>query len=118
MYDERDFIYEEEDWKLFIDKIAMWQERHMQRLNEEYISILSKNDNASSKFWEIEKRINKDKNHPGVKISRRRSSMFDNIFFLYKDNIIDDTDLEGFSELLIKDLKELLVIYKRNMGIE
>ena len=62
--------------------------------------MLSKNDNASSKFWELEKRINKDKNHPGIQISRRRSSMFDNIFFLYKDNIINETDLSNCNAIL------------------
>lgn len=62
--------------------------------------MLSKNDNASSKFWELEKRINKDKNHLGVQISRCRSSMFDNIFFLCKVNIINETDLSNCNAIL------------------
>ena len=36
----------------------------MERLNKEYIELLSSNDkNASERFWELEKRIKKDKKH-------------------------------------------------------
>lgn len=30
------------DWKLFREKIADWQESYMDRLNKEYIKLLSK----------------------------------------------------------------------------
>lgn len=29
------------DWKLFRTKIAQWQENHMDKLNKEYIELLS-----------------------------------------------------------------------------
>ena len=52
------------DWKLFREKLAGWQEQYMERLNKEYIELLSSNDkNASEKFWNLEKRIKKDKKH-------------------------------------------------------
>ena len=45
----------EKDWRLFKEKLPCWQERHMARLNDEYIKFLSGNGPASEKFWEIEK---------------------------------------------------------------
>ena len=55
-----------EDWKLFRSKIPGWQEAYMERLNKEYIQILSSEGKASDKFWELEKRIKEDKRHSGV----------------------------------------------------
>ena len=55
------------DWKLFREKLSGWQENYMERLNQEYILLLSaEGKDASEKFWELEKRIKKDKRHPGV----------------------------------------------------
>ena len=51
----------------------------MDKLNKEYIQILNKDGNPSSIFWELEKRINKDKQHIGVVIDMRRSKMIENI---------------------------------------
>ena len=62
-----------EDWKLFKEKLPVWQETHMARLNSEYIELLSENANASEKFWQLEKRIRNDKKSAGVitEMSRR-----------------------------------------------
>ena len=49
--------FSEKDWKLFRSKIAGWQEAYMDRLNEEYMEILSGEGAASEKFWKLEKRI-------------------------------------------------------------
>lgn len=47
----------ERDWKVFRKKIPDWQERYMERLALEYIAILQGEEKASTKFWELEKRI-------------------------------------------------------------
>ncbi|MCM1130412.1 MAG: multidrug transporter [Roseburia sp.] len=96
----------ESDWKLFRKKIIQWQEDHMARLNKEYIAILSRQNPASRNFWDLEKRINKDKRHPGVQIDMRRSTMKYNIAILLKDNVITLEDLDGFSQ----DLKDAIQI--------
>ncbi len=43
--------FSEKDWKLFRSKIAGWQESYMDKLNKEYIEILSGEGNLSYKFW-------------------------------------------------------------------
>ena len=58
--------FSEKDWKLFRSKIAVWQEAYMEKLNKEYIELLSGEGNASDKFWALEKRIRGDKKDCGV----------------------------------------------------
>ena len=65
----------ESDWKLFRSRMADWQEAYMDRLNQEYIALLSSPGDASDKFWELEKRIREDKNRAGVQCEMRRSNM-------------------------------------------
>lgn len=92
----------ERDWKIFRKKIPDWQERYMERLEIEYIALLQNEKNASTKFWEMEKRIKQDKKSLGVIIDMRRSTAINNIVSLVLDEVISLDDLEEFSE----DLKE------------
>ena len=56
------------DWKFYREKIGVWQESYMEKLNNEYIYLLSATDKkASDKFWALEKRIKNDRRHPGVR---------------------------------------------------
>ena len=72
----------EHDWKTFRKKIPDWQEAYMERLAKEYIMLLQSDKLASSKFWELEKRIKQDKKSPGVIIEMRRSTAINNIVSL------------------------------------
>lgn len=68
------------DWSLFKAKIPQWQEAYMNRLNQEYLAILSSDKSPSDKFWALEQRIRRDKRSPGVQIQLRRSEMHWNLF--------------------------------------
>lgn len=92
----------ESDWKIFRKKIPDWQEAYMERLAKEYIILLQSEKKASSKFWELEKRIKQDKKSPGIIIDMRRSTAINNIVSLVLDKVISLDDLEEFSD----DLKE------------
>lgn len=92
----------EQDWKIFRKKIPDWQERYMERLAMEYITLLQSEKKASAKFWELEKRIKQDKKSPGVLIDMRRSTAVNNIVNMVLDEVISLDDLEDFSD----DLKE------------
>ena len=92
---------DEKDWKLFRSRIADWQERYMQRLIDEYEKIIQSDQNASDKFWELEKRIKNDKRDAGVVCEMRRSVMLSNIFELLHEKAITIEDLDGFSEELL-----------------
>ena len=94
------------DWKLFTEKLPLWQERYMEKLEEDYISILSdKTKAASEKFWKLDQIIKEDKKSPGVRLELRKSNMELDIMRLFKDGAITLEDLDGFSEELIERVK-------------
>ena len=90
--------YKESDWKLFRKLIPVWQERFMTKLNKEYIGILIQDKNASTIFWELNDRIKKDRNNPGVIIEMSRSLLVENLISLIKHNVITLDELNDFSE--------------------
>lgn len=49
------------DWEIYKRKLPLWQEKHMEKLNCEYIGILNGSEKASEKFWKLAKKIQKDK---------------------------------------------------------
>ena len=95
----------EKDWKLFRQKLPLWQEAYMDKLNQEYIRLLSGEGLASDKFWELEKRIREDKRSVGVVADMRRSQMYSNLLSLLVNEIIREEELEGFSEKLTETVK-------------
>ena len=90
--------YKESDWKLFRKLIRVWQERYITKLNKEYIGILVQDKNASTIFWELNDRIKKDRNSPGVIIEMSRSLLVENLISLIKHNVITLDELNDFSE--------------------
>lgn len=96
------------DWKLFRTHIAKWQENYMERLMQEYVELLSGEENASEKFWKLEERIKRDKKHPGVLIELRKSNMIYDIVSLINLDVITTSDLDEFSEELKEGVNFLL----------
>lgn len=94
----------EKDWKILRKKVPVWQENYMEKLNKEYIQLLQRNEQASTNFWDLEKRIFKDRRRIGVVIDMRRSRMIENILELLYDEVIEFNDLEEFSD----ELKEMI----------
>lgn len=86
------------DWKLYREKIGDWQEHYMEKLVKEYADYLCSDLPASTKFWEMEKRLRRDKKTPGVCIELRKSDMFWDIARLINDKVISMDDLEEFSD--------------------
>ena len=89
------------DWTLFREKIPGWQERYMEKLVKEYIAFLTdESKKASTKFWELEKRIKEDKQSPGVLIRMTKSEAQWDIVRLLHDGAITMEDLKDFSDEL------------------
>ena len=97
--------FSEKDWKLFRNKIADWQEAYMEKLNREYIELLSSEGNASDKFWALEQRIREDKKDSGVQCEMSRSTMHFVIMNLLREGAITLADLADFSEDLQETMK-------------
>ncbi len=92
--------FNENDWKLFRKKLPDWQEAVMERLNREYIELLSGPGSAAEKFWKLDKRLKEDEQMVSVVADMRRSMMDDNILSLLMEGAIGLSDLDGFSEEL------------------
>ena len=86
------------DWKLFREKLPGWQEAYIDRLNQEYIGILTGNGNPSDKFWELHKRILQDKQSRGVILRLSKNNMVFDIAALINDGVIAFADIEDFSD--------------------
>lgn len=95
------------DWKLFSNKIGSWQESYMEKLVQEYIAFLNSDLPASSKFWELEKKIKQDKKKPGVILEQSRRDMLFNIIRLINDGVITIDDLSDFTDELRENVKIL-----------
>lgn len=96
--------FTKKDWLLFRNKIAGWQENYMDKLNKEYIELLSEDANPSEKFWRLNKRIKEDRKKVGVQLEMSRSKLIYNIISLINDGAISFEDLEEFSD----ELKETI----------
>ena len=94
------YTFNESDWKLFRQRIAVWQENHMERLCREYIELLSGDRKASEKWWDLEKRVKEDKRSRGVIADMARSRMPQHIAALLIEGVITEDDLDGFSDEL------------------
>lgn len=96
----------ESDWKLLKKLLPLWQENYIEKLIEEYKNILNKDDIASNKFWDLNKKIKEDKKNPGVLITDlRRSNMDLVIASLISNKVIEFEDLKDFSDELKETLK-------------
>ena len=100
--------FNEQDWKLFREKVPTWQEKYMEKINQKIQKLLENpSKTASEKFWQIEKIIHNEKRNPGVLIEMKRSLMFTNILSLLKSKCITIDDLSDFSEDLQKNVKRI-----------
>ena len=97
-----------QDWKLFQEKVPVWQEKYMERLVRKYIDFLESDKPASSKFWELEKKIKEDKKNPGVQLELRKSEAVWDIVMMLRDEVISKEDLDGFSVDLIDTVEDML----------
>ncbi len=97
-----------QDWKLFRERLPEWQEHYMERLAKEYIDLLNAPGNATDHFWELEKRISQDKQHPGVILAVRKSNAIWDIALYVRDKIITMDELAGFSDDLLDAVKLIL----------
>ena len=106
------------DWKLFREKLPIWQDTYMDKLNQEYIEILSSSDNPADKFWKLEKRVNVDKHKTGVACDMRRSKMVENIISLITEGVIGIDDLAEFSDNLKSTVQLILEVYQGEKSAE
>lgn len=99
------------DWKLFREKLPDWKENYVERLLKRYIKNLNDESKpASTKFWELEKQIKKDRRHPGVIMELEKSETVWNIVELLRKKVITQKELVDFSDDLQQEVKRIMDI--------
>ena len=91
----------EADWRLFRSRLPIWQEAYMERLNREYIALLSGTGSASEKFWELERRFHRVKYVPGV---------FVITLPLFGDGILEIYELNELRQKIYTDMGDAIHI--------
>jgi hypothetical protein len=100
----------ESDWKRFRNSLEKWRERYLKWKNDEMRSILEeRNRNETEKFWDIVEFQKKEaKILSNCLDGYSRSSMTSHMALMMKYKMIDQDDVEEFSE----ELQEFLERYK------
>ncbi len=102
--------FSESDWKVFREKIVVWQENYIAKTNEKIIKVLSdQNLVASDRFWKAEKMIAREKKKTSVVAEMTRSKMVYNILSMIKEKSITIEDLTDFSEDFQEHIKSILI---------
>lgn len=70
----------------------------MNKLNKEYIELLSAEGIPSEKLWALEENIRNDKKDTGVQLRMSRSNYILNIISLLNEGEITMADLDEFSD--------------------
>lgn len=95
-----------QDWQLLKKRLPGWQETFMSSRIKEYTKLLSDETKlASERFWQLDKMIKEDRKKSGVIVELSSSDMDLILFNLLREGAITESDLEGFSEELIKAVR-------------
>ncbi|MCH8961757.1 MAG: hypothetical protein IH820_10680 [Bacteroidetes bacterium] len=97
----------ESDWKTFRKIVPDLRERYLREKNEEIIHLLSeKGRTPTERFWAAEERLEKEAR---ILIDcldgHSRSKMKGYMFLMVRHGMLNDSDLENFSEDLREDIK-------------
>ena len=78
--------------------------------SKEYVELLRSDEPASTRFWDLEERIKGDKRLPGVRLRLEKKNVDVDLMRLFKLGVIEEKDLEGFSDELVERVMELVNI--------
>lgn len=96
------FKPQESDWKIFRRRVPQWRERYLERKNKEIVYALTNaNRTPTEQFWDAERKISRQ-----AKIlvkcldGHSRSKMLMYLMTMYGHGLIEESDLDVFSEEL------------------
>ena len=96
------------NYRFFNDVVVEMSEAYMEKLNHEYVKLLTEECPASKKFWALDERIKQDRRRPGVILEMSKSNAVWNIVRLIHDGVITIDDLCDFSSELKNSVSFLL----------
>ena len=78
----------------------------MERLLKEYVNMLQSKKPASTKFWDLDKRIQKDKKNPSAQMQLDKGEAIFDIVTMINLEITTQEDLADFIKRLIQHIPE------------
>jgi len=99
-----------QDWKLFREKLPVWQDNYMENLFQDYMALLQSDRSPSTRFEELYSHMQEDRKTPGVwaRISKAETVM--NVVSLLFCKAITIQDLADFSEEFQAEVKRIFHI--------
>ena len=100
----------ESDWKVFRRRVPEWRERYLSLKNQEIIAILTEKDKTpTEQFWDAKEKM---KEEARILVDcldgHSRSKMDWYLFLMYRHGLIQNADLEEFSEELREQIRASL----------
>ena len=92
------------NWFSNRDQLLFRKKSPYGRKRTKYIELLSRDGSEAKKFWELYKRIRRDKRCTGLQAEMRSSEILANLCRLVNEGAIGYDDLNGFSEKLREDV--------------
>ena len=77
----------------------------MEKLNKEYVGIMTGDESASKKFWPLRNELTRTKERQVCSLMLKNSEVAWDFVALMRDEAITEMDLEGFN----KELKEYVI---------
>ena len=92
----------ESDWKTFAKRVPEWRERYLLKKNEEIIGILTdESKTPTERFWDAKKKMKEEaKVLVDCLDGHSRSKMQRYLLLMHLHGLIQDSDLNEFSEAL------------------
>lgn len=105
----------ESDWKVYNELVPICLERYLKRKLEELASLLSDSRKAPSEaFWEAKSRMDEEAKILDYCLGgHSRSKMRMSILSMHLYGLLEDEDLERFSEPLMNDVKRCNAVMSR-----
>jgi hypothetical protein len=96
----------ESDWKTFKKRVPEWRERYLMKKNKEIIGILTdRHKTPTEQFWDAKKKMEKEAR---VLVDcldgHSRSKMRWYLILMHRHGLIEDADLQEFSDELREDI--------------
>ena len=106
----------ESDWKTFRKRVSEWRERYLQNKNKEIIGILAdERKTPTERFWDAKERMKEEADTlVDCLDGHSRSKMEWYLLLMHRRGLIQDSDLDEFSEALRE--RVLTVSRERALG--
>ncbi len=99
----------ESDWKKYRKRIEEWRERYLRAKNKEIVNLLiDESETPTDRFWNAKGKMKEEAKILNDCLGyHSRSKMFQSLFLMYRYGLVEEANLQEFSEELRDQILEL-----------